>query len=66
MYTKKTNYKQLCFQFLLLVALLSPFTVLTFSKSNSPVNSNLGLHSILGEGALETDSGVNLEDLNIL
>lgn len=38
----------------------SLFTVLTFSKSNSPVNSNLGLHSILGEGALETDSGVNL------
>ena len=65
MYTKKTNYKQLCFQFLLLVA-LSLFTILTLSKSSSPVNSNLGLHSILGEGALETDSGVNLEDLNIL
>ena len=34
-------------------------TVLPFSKSNSPVNSNLGLRSVLGEGTLEIDLGVD-------
>lgn len=55
MCTKKTNYEHLRLQFLLLVAL-------PFSKSGSPVNSNLGLHRMLGEGALEVDSGVDLRE----